>query len=565
MLDKLAQRGETLEEREQRRAERRAAKITATFGYTATDNPFNDPNLAETFTWKKKEEQTSSLDDGSGNGGANRKEKKKNKTKKNQDEIIAEIEKVRKRRRDYEEQKEEMERIRAEESRMKELEHYDEWAQKEEAFHLQQQKQRSAIRLVEGREKPIDVLAKNLLLFGLSDAEKKELDGAGAGTGAGAGGVKYREKYNAMNELEHLEAELEEPHVFLQALKLQELEELLIDVKAFQTLEREVGNTLTGKEHNHQGANTRNTILQYWDNLCLVVQAEVTKVKNDLKGAQDSEAQSHQTLLKEIQNMFIGQSKTALERMKEEVQYKIQKCIDAGGRPVLDESGTIIDMPYWKSVLDELRVYLAKMELSEIHSKMLVSQLEKLEKRKQELASMPYSEEEQKEEAEARAAEETYNAIIPKDVDTDFGNLEEELGLTDELDLGNASYAWQEKYLSRKPRYFNRVRTGYDWNKYNQTHYDHDNPPPKTVQGYKFNIFYPDLIDKTKTPTFVLEPTKSNEFCIIRFRAGPPYEDVAFKIINREWNRSRKHGYKCTFERGVLSLYFNFKTHWYRR
>ena len=23
-----------------------------------------------------------------------------------------------------------------------------------------------------------------------------------------------------------------------------------------------------------------------------------------------------------------------------------------------------------------------------------------------------------------------------------------------------------------------------------------DNPPPKIVQGYKFNIFYPDLIDK---------------------------------------------------------------------
>ncbi len=48
-----------------------------------------------------------------------------------------------------------------------------------------------------------------------------------------------------------------------------------------------------------------------------------------------------------------------------------------------------------------------------------------------------------------------------------------------------------------KPRYFNRVKTGYDWNKYNQTHYDHDNPPPKTVQGYKFTIFYPDLIDRS--------------------------------------------------------------------
>ena len=29
---------------------------------------------------------------------------------------------------------------------------------------------------------------------------------------------------------------------------------------------------------------------------------------------------------------------------------------------------------------------------------------------------------------------------------------------------------------------------GYEWNKYNQTHYDMDNPPPKIVQGYKFNV-----------------------------------------------------------------------------
>ena len=88
-------------------------------------------------------------------------------------------------------------------------------------------------------------------------------------------------------------------------------------------------------------------------------------------------------------------------------------------------------------------------------------------------------------------------------------------------------YWWHDKYRPRKPKYFNRVHTGYEWNKYNQTHYDHDNPPPKVVQGYKFNIFYPDLIDKTKAPSFVIEedPTSKNgETCMLRFHAGPPYE-----------------------------------------
>ena len=84
---------------------------------------------------------------------------------------------------------------------------------------------------------------------------------------------------------------------------------------------------------------------------------------------------------------------------------------------------------------------------------------------------------------------------------------------------------WQDKYRPRKPRYFNRVHTGYEWNKYNQTHYDSDNPPPKVVQGYKFNIFYPDLIDKSKAPTYRIEREPgNNDTVLIRFIAGPPYE-----------------------------------------
>jgi hypothetical protein len=88
-------------------------------------------------------------------------------------------------------------------------------------------------------------------------------------------------------------------------------------------------------------------------------------------------------------------------------------------------------------------------------------------------------------------------------------------------------YWWHDKYRPRKPKYFNRVHTGYEWNKYNQTHYDHDNPPPKIVQGYKFNIFYPDLVDKSKAPTYSIEKDGSaGETCFIRFHAGPPYEDI---------------------------------------
>jgi hypothetical protein len=122
---------------------------------------------------------------------------------------------------------------------------------------------------------------------------------------------------------------------------------------------------------------------------------------------------------------------------------------------------------------------------------------------------------------------------------------------------------WAGKHRPRKPRYFNRVQMGYEWNKYNQTHYDHDNPPPKVVQGYKFNIFYPDLIDKTKAPTYRIERENGRkrgessaeageeDTCLIRFMAGPPYEDLAFRIVDKEWDYSakRERGFKSTFDK----------------
>lgn len=87
------------------------------------------------------------------------------------------------------------------------------------------------------------------------------------------------------------------------------------------------------------------------------------------------------------------------------------------------------------------------------------------------------------------------------------------------------------------------------------------------MQGYKFNIFYPDLIDPSTPPRFRLEPDPSGnpDFQIIRFMAGPPYEDLAFKIVRKEWEYSFKRGYKCVFDRGVLALYFNFRRYFYRR
>ncbi len=163
----------------------------------------------------------------------------------------------------------------------------------------------------------------------------------------------------------------------------------------------------------------------------------------------------------------------------------------------------------------------------------------------------------------SQATKALYEREVARGVDED-----EEIFTGEEAVTTLSRPQWADKYRPRKPRYFNRVQMGYEWNKYNQTHYDHDNPPPKVVQGYKFNIFYPDLIDKSKAPTFKIirehgrkrgesfAPAGEEDTCLIRFIAGPPYEDIAFRIVDKEWDYSAKRdrGFRSSFDKVCLPL-----------
>jgi hypothetical protein len=68
------------------------------------------------------------------------------------------------------------------------------------------------------------------------------------------------------------------------------------------------------------------------------------------------------------------------------------------------------------------------------------------------------------------ASEAMYRMDLEQDLDEDE---EEEIFNLEENIENPTSYNWEDKYRPRKPRYFNRVHTGYEWNKYNQTHYEY--------------------------------------------------------------------------------------------
>lgn len=123
------------------------------FGYSNDTNPFGDSNLLQPFVWGKKVEKDRMQG------------KQVENTEESRLKLIQDIDKVRKRRADREKELEEMQKLRDEELRLRELAQYGDWEEKEEDFHMQQTKVRSKIRLIEKREKPIDLLAKNILLL----------------------------------------------------------------------------------------------------------------------------------------------------------------------------------------------------------------------------------------------------------------------------------------------------------------------------------------------------------------------------------------------------------------
>ncbi|CAN1353599.1 CTN [Linum perenne] len=526
------------------KAQRKAMKVAKKLkgqtvsGYSNDSNPFGDSNLNEKFVWRKKIEkdvhQGVSLDEFSVKA-----------EKKRQRERMAEIEKVKKRREERALEKAHHEEEMALLARERARAEFHDLEKKEDEFHYEQSKFRSEIRLREGRVKPIDVLTKHL------------------------------------NVSADLDIEINEPYMVFKGLTVKEMEELHDDIKMHLDMER-----------------TTQTHVDYWDALLVICNWELSETrKKDALELLGEERGMHSAIEADVRDLLEGKTSSELDVSKS----KIEALLSSG-------EGRVVE--YWQALLKRLQIYRAKAVLKEIHAKMLRTHLKRLEPTLEEDLEPELLEETQEEEEEAGSFSpellhgdyDEEEAIDPEDdkallemkrmavLEEQQRRIREAMASSDnfelkaikamgvmeegdavfgsgaEVSLDSAVYWWHDKYRPRKPKYFNRVHTGYEWNKYNQTHYDHDNPPPKTVQGYKFNIFYPDLVDKTKAPTYTIDRDgNSDETCIIRFHAGPPYEDVAFRIVNKEWEYSHKKGFKCTFERGILHVYFNFIRHRYRR
>eukprot|EP01062_Namystynia_karyoxenos_P013517 TRINITY_DN14875_c0_g1_i1.p1 TRINITY_DN14875_c0_g1~~TRINITY_DN14875_c0_g1_i1.p1 ORF type:complete len:591 (+),score=232.09 TRINITY_DN14875_c0_g1_i1:72-1844(+) len=569
---------ETPEEKRARRLAKKQRKdelrsqgaAGATPGYSNDANPFGDSTLTESFTWKKKidrERQDGTFDP--------RRYTREAEMRKRQ-ELAEEIEKVKKRRAERDEElaqwEEERTRMQADQDGLT----LEEWEERGNQFELDQLALRAANRFREHRAKPIDVLFRTLRVLASGHVDAQDLRDLGG--------------------------DVRDPGRLVSALSVADLRELAPELAQFEGFDARF------REH--------------WKALRLICQDELA---TQLRGGE--QAGVHQNVRNEVHSMFAGKSLKELTEAEGQMELMAQGAV-AGA-----------DVEYWAALLKGLGVWKAKAFLRDDYEARLDA-MEQDDAGDDEgaadndpaaaqgaAAAAPAAD---RPPAAAAAAAGAWRPTVDSDSDLedDLGELQlsprlrplsqlkegevsslidardnmrdilarrfagvgssrgsshqeqerlmhsrgEKLGtgedLFDDQVALKASYSWHDKYRPRKPKYFNRVHTGFDWHKYNSTHYDVDNPPPKVVQGYKFNIFYPDLVDPTQEPRFHVEPTERgwrDDVCIIRFSAGPPYEDIAFKIVNREWDYNSRRGYKCTFDRGVFHLYFSFVRYRYRR
>ncbi|KAG2217165.1 hypothetical protein INT45_003589 [Circinella minor] len=573
-------------------------------GYSNVNNPFNDINLESKFVWSKKKQHDRKK------FGKNTEEirRKEMERKRETEEELAKLNK-RRAEREVEMQLREEEAMRMQ--REAELAQMGDWETKEEEFHLEQAKRRAEIRIKEGRAKPIDILAMNLRLANEPDKVEEDVELE----------IDLEEPYTIFDNLTldeteelhkdiqmHLSLEKNEQTLeFWRALivvaedkvnKLQKDATQRAATGVSEGVQEDVDRVLSGKSYdqlcvlqNHimnKLSSNEPVDVEYWENL--LSELVVYKAKAKL-------TDMHQELLAKRLNQLRSKQREEAQKVQEELQRVLeQENVEVHGRGV--ESGEGMEMePVDQTLMEEQDRRAFEQEDKEEEQTILIEKYERsmspepfehlsredrdkkivdpaddlkelMEQRRKVLAAkiIPVRHKPKEEPTSNEPQDDSIASAALFEQEAAKGIDEDEAIFNIEAELAKQTYMWQDKYRPRKPRYFNRVHTGYEWNKYNQTHYDHDNPPPKVVQGYKFNIFYPDLIDKSVAPTYFIEKDpESPETVMIRFRAGPPYEDIAFRIVNREWEYSHKKGFKCSFDRGVLSLWFHFKRQFYRK
>ncbi|CAK0908712.1 unnamed protein product, partial [Prorocentrum cordatum] len=461
-------------------------------GYKDESNPFGDATLTEKFTWKKKNEYLQAA--GLFKKSSVEQDISRMETK------VREIHAVKKRRDEREVERELLEKQRAEHDRERHDEEFDEWKSKEEKFHLENAKARSMMRIEQGRERPIDLVAKALM-------------------------IAEGEEFEDMSLLD------KPPHQLFVQLSMEEVEQVGAEVEIF---------IKTDQAHR-----------DFWKAMMVVAQDALEQKQREKAGGKSGDfgAGVADGVASEIHELLCSKGRRELEDMLVEIKQSISKGSEG------------MDTQFFDAVAAKIPLYIARAEIELWHRKGQ-DKAEAWKKAHApdplELAP-PTPEEEQEDEApkgggmwddlpsgpaagddlspvleplsalDEEAAKGAFSPVLeplrdfdPQDLldpeederimrqvrqtirnafaseptggggsadgldrsaeddmvarERQRGYGKDESGFNakgkgtgddfhGELDLPKKHYEWEDKYKPRKPRFFNRVKTGFEWNK----------------------------------------------------------------------------------------------------
>lgn len=451
------------------------------------------------------------------------------------------------------EREKEMELREAESSRMAQMAEnaqMAEWIGKEDEFQLEQARKRAEIRVRENRAKPIDLLALNLK-WGNPDGPQNDNnpfdDPDEEDEGAG------------------LEVDLDEPYKIFDDLALEEVQELHEDIKMHMTLEKADRNrefwrclnvvcedtlrTLTAARHLQSVDVTKADVHRLLDGKSYEKLIELEgSIERKLSSGEPIDPEYWEGLLRELKvwkakaklrTMHEVVLRNRLESLRKKQRDEAVKMQQELASALIKTAPAQIEEP---TPVDDIAAPIEEGDLveeepEEYERDMSPAPMARIHPDDHSLEVVSADEEWRRLVALRRQILQTRFVPKPRNVAADGDGegqedrdamaerlykqeaekgLDEEEELFDiEAEMSRQTYNWEDKYRPRKPRYFNKVHTGYEWNKvssvpssapprpslaalrrhdrsadasslqYNQVHYSSDEPPPKVVQGYK--------------------------------------------------------------------------------
>lgn len=427
------------------------------------------------------------------------------------------------------------------------------WARNEDKFMNAQKYRGALIRILENRYRPADLICAQVShLQGLSSVEDD---------------VQFEQL---------CKFELPSPPKVLRSMSIDELGHFKLEMAELST-----SPTACSESEDKKLSNL------YWDLVSKLLVYVLDSLQSDQEISRDERAVD--TVASDISLIIDGKSDSELCQLHSKVELMLRENQN-------------IDTYYWERVLQELNVRNVESKLDQLtktfqsargtispssqnilpihrtgNKRMRSSSSEKVSESKQQCQRLG--------DDLSISVEGAMNATVDGAVTNDGDLLSgdnaakvvlrlEEVPLNQVKDISNIEIS-----TSRiKPKYSAKVITSHFWNKRSRALHSKDNPPPKAVKGYAFEINYPNLPASASTPTYTILQEKdggknringlANSMCILLFESPAPYQHLAFRIVNSAWDRNinqKSSGFISQFENGVLCLKFQFKQLIYQR